>query len=54
MQFPNPTLLGANDIILANPLVMNPEKMQPTEEDSLDALKMGTEDDANMDIFLNL
>jgi len=55
MQCPHPAApLGPNDIILANPLVMKQEKVQTAEEDPLDAINMGIEDEANMDVFLNL
>ena len=58
MPFASPAPLGPNDIILANPLMMNSAKMQTVAEDfmvdPLDALKMGVEVEANMDVFLNL
>ena len=35
-------------------MVMNSEKDLAIEDDPLDALKIGTDDVANMDVFLNL
>jgi len=54
LQGSNPTPVGPNDIILANPMVMNSEKDLATKDDLLDALKIGTDNAANMDVFLNI
>jgi len=58
MSFTTPAPLGPNDIILANSLVMHPGKVQSVAddlaEDPLDALRMGEDDEVNMEVYLNL
>jgi len=54
MPCPNPAPLGPDDIILANTLGLKQGKTQITEGDPLDALNLGVEVEANMDVFLNL
>ena len=46
--------LGPNDIILANTMVMKQVEKQLVEREPLDALNLGVEDEANVDMYLNL
>ena len=53
MPYPNPTLLGPKDIILANTVAFKLDNLKAPVGDPLDALSGGMED-ANMDDVLNL
>jgi len=50
----NPTLVGPNGILLANPLVMHHNDVQMFATDPLDGLNLAGEEDPNLDMFLNL
>ena len=50
----NPTLVGPNGILLANPLVMHHNDVQMFAADPLDGLNLAGKEDPKVDMFLNL
>jgi len=46
--------VGPNNILLANPLVMQQNDVQKFATDPLDGLNLVGEEEANVDMFLNL
>ena len=54
VQCPNPVPIGLNNITLANATAMKELKTSGTREDPLDAFIEGRDDEANVDMYLNL
>ena len=52
--YPNSVALGPNDIIMANTTVMKQVEKLMVEDNPLDALNIGVDDETNVDMYLNL